>query len=347
MSTQSLAKTEPGQQLAVRVGNIPLAEIVEKQLWKSDELAKVANVTFPVTALDHLPPNHAPSLSVIRVDPNPASKDTYNVSGQKALSKHVLLKMANAGGLHIRTRKISPRHDLDFIEWEAVAMGRLPDGTPISVKCSKSWSWAKCQEEMSEKQAKEYRKFADEQTETKAILRAVRAAMNLKTSYTPEEIAKPFLIARSVFSPDMSDPEVRRMVTREQLRSQGMLYPGGQQDQDDLASLPEPTELPEEDEEERDYIDATAADVADDEDYDPFKVDEPKEDTAFDPAAEAAALEEKIAALAKRASEGGIGQKMALVLQKYGVRTWQGGSLDLLQSIHDDALAVKEGRMQI
>lgn len=338
MSTQSLAKTEPGQQLAVRVGNHTLTQIVEQQLWKSDELAKVANVTFPVTALDHLPPNHAPSLSVIRVDPNPASKDTYNVSGQKALSKHVLLKMANAGGLHIRTRKISPRHDLDFIEWEAVAMGRLPDGTPISVKCSKSWSWAKCQEEMSEKQAKEYRKFADEQTETKAILRAVRAAMNLKTSYTPEEIAKPFLIARSVFSPDMSDPEVRRMVTREQLRSQGMLYPGGQQDQDDLASLPEPTELPDEPE---------------DEDYEPFKQDDEEfnpdqqAEQGFDPAAQAAALEEKIAAMGRRASEGGIGKTLAHVLARYNVQHWKGLSLDQLQAIYDDAVAVREGRLQL
>lgn len=353
MST-SLAKSESGGgALAVRVGTHSLTEIVERQLWKSDELAKVANVTFPVTALDHLPPNYVPSLSVIRVDPSPASKDTYSVGGSKALSKHVLLKMANAGGLHIRTRKISPRHDLDNIEWEAVALGRLPDGTPISVKCSKSWSWTKCQEEMKEGQARQYRQFADEQTETKAILRAVRAAMNLKTSYTPEEIAKPFLIARSVFSPDMSDPEVRKMVTMEQLRSQTALYGGNigpAQAESDLASLPEPTELPDEEDEE-----AVQTPAADDDDYDPFNedaepaddVDDAEFDPAFDPEAEAEALREKLAALAKKRADGGIGMAMKHVLAKHGLTNWAGAGLDQLQAVYDDAVAVRDGRLAL
>lgn len=353
MST-SLAKSESGGggALAVRVGTHSLTEIVERQLWKSDELARIANVTFPVTALDHLPPNHVPSLSVIRVDPSPASKDTYNVGGSKALSKHVLLKMANAGGLHIRTRKLSPRADLDNIEWEAVALGRLPDGTPISVKCSKSWSWTKCQEEMKEGQARQYRQFADEQTETKAILRAVRAAMNLKTSYTSEEIAKPFLIARSVFSPDMSDPEIRRMVTREQMRSQVSLYGGTigpTQSEEDLASLPEPTELPDEEDEEPAHAPAEVAQH--DEDYDPFSEDEEPEDAeeadfdpAFDPEAEAEALREKLAALAKKRSDGGIGMAMKPVLAKHGLTNWAGAGLDQLQAVYDDAVAVLEGR---
>lgn len=272
--TQTALAQQAGAPIEVAIDKYPMSEIIERQLWKSDELARVANITFPVTALDVLPPNHRPSISVIRVNTDPASKDTYMVSGQKALSKHVLLKLANAGGLHIRTRKISLRTDLDHIEWEAVAMGRLPDGTPISVKCSKSWSWAKCQEEMSEKQAREYRKFADEQTETKAILRAVRAAMNLKTSYTPAELEKPFLVARAVFAPDMSDPEVRRMVTQEQVRSQSMLY-GGPGTRDDLAALPEPTLLPD-DEEEEEVVTAQ------------FETEPPPaEEPPFDPMAEA------------------------------------------------------------
>jgi hypothetical protein len=335
----------------VQVGQYPLSQVIEQQMWKSDSLAQVANVCFPVTALDTLPPNHKPSLSVIRVDLNPTSKDTYTVGGQKALSKHVLLKMANAGGLHIRTRKVSPRADLDNIEWEAIAMGRLPDGTPIYVKCSKSWSWVKCQEQMSGNQAKEYRKFADEQTETKAILRCVRAGMNLKTSYTADELQKPFLIARAVFSPDMSDPEIKRMVTQQQLASQNAIY-GAADDAFDTAqpALPEPTILPDDEEEEEAVQDAafeptpesapepTAVLSSSDDNYDPF---------APAQQAEEAAIDAKLRAIAAPSSQGGIGATLGRVLARHNVTTLIGASFDMKLAILEDAKAVQSGALQL
>jgi hypothetical protein len=209
----------------VQVGSYALSTIIKQQLWKSDELAKVANIVFPVTALDQLPPMHKPSLSVIRVDTDMRKKEVYSInSDQLGLSKHIILKMLNATGANVKTQKLTPDSDLDLIRWAAIVWGKLPDGTVHQAQASKAWSWEKCQAEMKENQAKQYRQFADEQTETKAILRAARAFLNIKTSYSKEELAKPFIIARSVPDMDMSDPEIRRMYAQRLIDSTFALY---------------------------------------------------------------------------------------------------------------------------
>jgi hypothetical protein len=227
MSSTELQKAppvNPGKAIA-KVAGHSLAEIIENELWKSEQLAKQANILFPVSALDQLLPMHKPSLSVITVSTDPQAKDIYFISGgQLGLSKHVILKMLNAAGATAATRKMTPDTNLNYIRWQALVWGKLPDGTPHQVTGSKAWSWEKCQQEMQPGQAKNYRQFADEQTETKALLRAARAFLNLRTSYSKEELAKPFLIARSVPSLDTSDPEIKRMVAQELVRSSFAVY---------------------------------------------------------------------------------------------------------------------------
>lgn len=237
MTETALAKTGNGAQI-VKVGQYPLNQILEQQLYKSAELAQVANVLFPVTALDQIQPLHKPSLSVIQVNTAQTSKDTYFISGQQlGLSKHVILKMLKAAGACVRTQKLTLDSDLDRIRYTAIVWGKLPDGTMHQEQATKFWSWEKCQEDFIRKalakgkskeeglrNALQYREFADEQTETKAILRAARAWLNLQTSYSREELSKPFLIARSVPDIDLSDPEIKRMATQRMLDSTFALY---------------------------------------------------------------------------------------------------------------------------
>jgi hypothetical protein len=226
MSQQSTALANTGQK-DVHVGQYALSTIVEQQLWKSDELAKVANIVFPVTALDQLPPMHKPSITVIKVNTDMKAKEVYPIGGgQFGLSKAIIRKMLNAYGGNVVTKKLTPDSDLDFIRYTALVWGKLPDGTPFQCQESKAWSWAKCQEQMSDAQARQYRQFADEQTEAKAILRAARGFLGIKTSYSQDELQKPFLIARSVFSPDLSDPDIKRMYIEQQMSAQQSIYTG-------------------------------------------------------------------------------------------------------------------------
>ncbi len=326
----------------VKVGNYGLAQIISDQLWKTEELAKSANLLFPVTALDALPPMHKPSISVITVNPNPAAKEVYPIAGgQHGLSKHVILKMLAATGATCHTRKLTPETDLDNIRWQAVVTGKLPDGHLHTMTGSKAWSWQKCQEQMSAQQAKQYRQFADEQTETKAILRAARAFLSIKTSYNQEELSKPFLIARSVPDLDMSDPEIRREYARSIINQGNALYGAPPSDMDALPA-PEFPALPAE---------ATDAEYREDDEPDPQQTAIDPAEQDYDPNApaptadmegERLAWEAKVAAMAKGAASGGIGKAIGPILQKYGVTTWIGQPLDTLQVIYQDAIAVRQ-----
>jgi hypothetical protein len=349
--TQALARTEP-RALLQAVRQNPIEAITEQY----DTLAQVANVTFPATAIDNIPPMHKPSPALVMVDMAEKSKDTYFITGeQRGLSKHVLMKMLTAAGCSWQTRKLTPESDMDHIRYQAVVSRRLPDGLYQQGEGSKSWHWEKCREEFirkalakpkngeSEEQAearglngaRQYLDFADEQTETKALLRAARAILNLQTSYTPEQLAKPFLFLRIVLDPDMSDPEVKAAYINASLGATKALYAPPA----DFTPRPElPAAFPEPGPEAEEEGGAEDAQFAGEEDGD-FKPDA----EAVDPEVDRLALEQKVAALAKASSSGGIGKQMGAVLEKFGVRTWVGASLDTLQAIYDDAMVIKGG----
>lgn len=256
----ALAKNEP-QALAEVMQELrrdPIALITQNY----DRLAQFANVMFPPTALDAIPPMMKPSATIVKVDMTKnargyyESKDVYFItSDQLGLSKPVILRMLRAAGASAETRKLSPRTDLDNIRWGAWVWGRSPDGSMQIEPGSKSWSWQKCQDDFVRKavakpregetpegsrargldNARQYREFADEQTETKALLRAARAWLGLQTSYKPADLEKPFAFLKAVPDPDLSDPEIKRLYAEKMIDSMGALYGPGM-----LSALPKP-----------------------------------------------------------------------------------------------------------
>jgi len=362
----------------VKVGGYGLPAILEQQLWKSDELAKVANILFPVTALDALPAFHKPSLSVIRVNTDPKAKDIYFITREQlGLSKQTILKMLNAAGANYRTQKLTPDSDLDNIRWTALVWGRLPDGTSHQSQGSKAWSWEKCQDSFVRdalaklrdnetpdaarargmKGAHQYRDFADEQTETKALLRASRAFLSIKTSYAPEELQKPFLIARSVPDLPIDDPEVKRAVVQRMVDSTFALY-GKPEDAPMLPApmAPVPEVAPESEFEEDGEPDGMlfppetnhepAPEHPDAEpDYNPFAGESDLAEPAPDPEMTEEQVDAEIRSLFRRVADGGIGaDASATILGDIGGLTSLAGvPLDIKLDILSRARKVKEG----
>ena len=68
------------------------------------------------------------------------------------------------------------------------------------------------------------RKTAAEKAMTGAINRVIRALTGLKGQYTKEELKKPFAIPRVTFSPDYTDPEVKRALLSQGMNSIGSLF---------------------------------------------------------------------------------------------------------------------------
>lgn len=77
---------------------------------------------------------------------------------------------------------------------------------------------------MSEAQRKEFLKFRSEMCETKAINRALRAAMHIKGTYTFQELQKPFVVAYLV--PNLDNETVKAEAVRHMFTTSQELYGG-------------------------------------------------------------------------------------------------------------------------
>jgi len=98
---------------------------------------------------------------------------------------------------------------------------RRSDGTPYPITRTKIWNREveRAKVEATAKDAADFRrKFlieceqAPAKTESKAVLRAIRAALQVPHTFTEAEAKKPFLVVGYAFTPDLSDPETRKVI---------------------------------------------------------------------------------------------------------------------------------------
>jgi hypothetical protein len=76
---------------------------------------------------------------------------------------------------------------------------------------------------MKEAQFKQFFPFRTEHCETKALNRALRAGLMVKSTYTAKELEKPFAVALVV--PNMADPEMRKAAAERYASSSMSLFP--------------------------------------------------------------------------------------------------------------------------
>jgi len=69
---------------------------------------------------------------------------------------------------------------------------------------------------------------APQKAATGAILRVIRDLTGIKSTYTIEELKKPFAVARMSFSPDYNDPMVKQMMLQQCMQSVGNLFGSAQ-----------------------------------------------------------------------------------------------------------------------
>lgn len=216
------------------------------------------NTLMPsATVLQNIPPHMQVSIDIITINTDPALKEVYNTGSDKnpqlGLGKTAIMKIASAAGLQvdpILTKRLDDRKDRRYCAYQAVVWLTKPDGTRLCFKAEKEYDLDVIEEKILEQKkaratgryAKDWEKvpgWAEEQTrkellqirehlaslcETKAILRAIRGVMAIKTSYTPAELAQPFAVARVSYRLDYKDPMVRARVLDNALGSTAQLY---------------------------------------------------------------------------------------------------------------------------
>ena len=216
--------TEVGQRLA----HGDPARLREAMSW----LQEHTNLILPVTAVDAVPAGYRLAMSAVL----PTSAEVYkNTQSQRregqppvfSMHRPLLDRIANAAGLscvpelcqrvdrgsdpfYVRCQAAGKLRGMDGADHVYVATRSLDlnDGSPAVLDLLASASSAA----VGEKQLRRTRAFISEHCETKAWSRLVRRVLGLRHEYTAEELAKPFVAGRLVWTGDFGDPETNRAV---------------------------------------------------------------------------------------------------------------------------------------
>lgn len=231
-----VAQRAPAAQPAPRAANTALARPAQASLSGTfsrgadvtqrlaDASAGRAHLVAPATACDVVPEGCAVALSVVTIDPE---NDTYDVGmGKRGLSKAALDRLGAAAGISwdaTQSRRLDDGRDPHYCVYYAVGTYRHFDGAEQQITGTKEMDLraGSPQLEALEERARAKGKSADAQiremrlhilahAETKAKLRATRS-IGIRSSYTREELSRPFVVAKLMFTGHSDDPEIRHM----------------------------------------------------------------------------------------------------------------------------------------
>lgn len=243
------------------------------------EAAKLGHLISPAPAVGSLPDGCSVSVSAILVN---RDRETYpqTGTGERSLSRVALDRISGAAGIEWddqKSHRVDGREHPWYCHYKAVGRVSRFDGTyrPLLGECEldmteDSGEVLAIQAREAAKKHKEgdkyrgdgglfeisqRRRFILRLTETGARLRAIRnGGFGIRTSYTDEELARPFIMVQLMFDGQSEDPEIRRIfanrIADRFLGASSALYGGAP------TQLPPPParpviELPESDEEPR------------------------------------------------------------------------------------------------
>jgi hypothetical protein len=219
-------------------------------LWaRFQELQQKFNLAFPVVRPDFIPPLHAAAVRVVALDAVHLPKSAVRQPGESsdfyydgkakayALTKVGLEKIAACMGVSwhpLLSGRVDDGSENLFRRYRMTGVYDAFDGREMVIARHKTCDFRDGSPQiagMSPDQLAQSRKFIDEHCESKAMNRVVRSIAHLKSSYTAEELKRPFAVLATVFTGETDDPvlkaEVARlMVDRAMKRSSQLFGPG-------------------------------------------------------------------------------------------------------------------------
>lgn len=250
--SRALVPREPSMELAPALEQAGVSIATDesgrfRSLSFPEDVRSRFNLLLPVQEIVQADPNYTPTLRAVRLDPSKDGQHFYNQSGKLAPRKQALEVLADAAGVRVSRARPLSRQELSAWEegtigFEATVVLRRSDGTSRTITASKTWEPSvekfriegevAAQGKSEEEAKREFRKrwLAENQhkaakTESKAILRAIRSALQIPHTFSAAEAARPFIVVGYSYTPDYSDPEVVRLVTERQLGAAEEVYP--------------------------------------------------------------------------------------------------------------------------
>lgn len=174
------------------------------------------NVLAPAT-VTQVSPWHRIIVSEVNVDPDPSHGDVYrHYNGTLAMHKETLLRLADAAGIRFPNPPQFSRdsHDGSY-DCTIRAEKQDPDGTWRAFYGSYRWDVTERLQSISnpdsragQAEIRMIRTFSMQRAETGAISRAIRKIIQIRQTYSPADLQKPFIVARISFDP-WNDPAIR------------------------------------------------------------------------------------------------------------------------------------------
>ena len=232
MPTQASAPAPANAQTMVvsasdKLANLPgsfrnAREITARLKFAADNYHLVS----PTTTCGAVPEGCSVVLSVVHIDP----AETYDVGfGKFAPSKTALQKIAQCAGISwdpVQSRRLDDGSHSHYCYYLAVGKMRHLDGTEVQLVGSKEMDLREGSAQVQkviesnkkgnpQQQLRDMRAFILGHAETKAQLRAIRS-MGVRSSYTRQELERPFVVARLMWTGQSDDPELRRLFAMKQ-----------------------------------------------------------------------------------------------------------------------------------
>lgn len=214
----------------VKVGDGGLLKTVDDVIKKIAELQGSCHLVNAPAIGCGIPDGCAVAWSVVRVQ----ERDTYKIKGDAnkvGLGKDALNSIAIGMGVQwdpVLSRRLDDASNPHYCRYLAVGKMRDSDGTWITVFDEKEndlRDGSQQAKDMTENQLAQQRANIWSLTVTKARNRAIRGR-GVKCAYQRNELAKPFVSLKLIFTGESSDPEIRRMKARAMLDSSSALYGG-------------------------------------------------------------------------------------------------------------------------
>jgi len=236
--------TDEGTTTAITVAP-RVEEGVKYAISKLKEEWGKAHILTDVDFIKTPPPQFMPVVSSLHFPKAKAGDgDVYKVPGgsKLAFTKTALDRFAAASGItwdHEASRRVDNQADHYFVEFRAVGHYRTVDGQIRTVAMTKRVDLRDEGADFAEivrvagkdrdpqKQIAAARQHILPMAESKAKNRVVREVCGLRSSYTSNDICKPFVVCKLVWVPPEGDPVIDRMIAAKELGMTNMLY--GQQ----------------------------------------------------------------------------------------------------------------------
>ena len=203
------------------------------------------NLLVPMKTVAEIAEIHKPVMNVVYISTNEADKEIYLQTKPDgwALTKKALTKLMRAAGIKvIKSEPMLPTKcekcaavnrgigrpvncgacpNKDVKHQVIISMPQLT-GENVQVVGTKEILFDDVTATMTAAQKAEFTKFRSEMCETKALNRALRIAMQIKSTYTKAELVKPFVVAYLV--PNLDNPAVRSEAVKSFFGAASELY---------------------------------------------------------------------------------------------------------------------------